>query len=221
MGFFNPGNSLNRYVGVWFNKIPEQNILWVANRETPLKKKDGVLKITDKGNITIFLGKNGRDFVWSSNVSMAITGNITAKLLSSGNLVLTMINRSGRVDSVVWKSFDYPTDTILAEMKIGLDRRTGLNRVLTSWKSEEDPAAGEYSAAVEPHGPPQLIVYKNSAPSWPGGPWNGQILSGMLTVVSRLKTYEMDYTNESSLFSSTYINNTDEVLHFSTVFFLN
>lgn len=220
LGFFSPGNSLNRYLGIWFNKIPQQNVVWVANRDTPLKHKDGVFKLTKNGEIAVFSGENDRKPLWSSNVSAATSVNPSAKLLSTGNLVLSMRNGSGRVETVMWQSFDYPTDTGLAEMKFGLDKRTGLSRILTSWKSEEDPATGEYWAVVDPHEPPQFFVYKNLTRIWRGGPWNGQTLSGVPTVASRLKSYEMDYTNESSLFSSTYINNNDEVLQFTILFCL-
>ncbi|XP_059637291.1 S-locus-specific glycoprotein S13-like [Cornus florida] len=34
-------------------------------------------------------------------------------------------------------------------MKLGLDRRSGLNRVLTSWRSENDTAPGDFSLAVD------------------------------------------------------------------------
>ncbi|KAK1549024.1 hypothetical protein Q3G72_018113 [Acer saccharum] len=37
LGFFSPAKSQARYVGIWFNKISEQTIVWVANRETPIK----------------------------------------------------------------------------------------------------------------------------------------------------------------------------------------
>lgn len=213
LGFFSPRNSINRYVGIWLDKISEHNVVWVANRDRPLKKKNGIFKIDTDGNIVVYSDANESEVLWSTNISQAITTvNSTAKLFSSGNFVLTATNviNSNKID--VWQSFDHPTDTGLAGMKIGVDRRNGLRRVLTSWKSVEDPATGEYSVVVEVDGPPQFFVYKKSSPIWRAGPWNGQSLSGVPTVASRLKTYEMDYTNESLLFSNTYVNNNDEVL---------
>ncbi|KAI6668202.1 hypothetical protein NL676_028534 [Syzygium grande] len=55
-------------------------------------------------------------------------------------------------------------------MKLGLDRRTSLNRFLTSWKSEDDPAPGSYSHSFEPTRYPQLFLYKDRAPYWHAGP---------------------------------------------------
>uniref|UniRef100_A0A2N9HCP4 non-specific serine/threonine protein kinase n=1 Tax=Fagus sylvatica TaxID=28930 RepID=A0A2N9HCP4_FAGSY len=36
LGFFNPGSSKNRYLGIWFNNIPIQTVVWVANRLNPI-----------------------------------------------------------------------------------------------------------------------------------------------------------------------------------------
>ncbi|KAG5235838.1 G-type lectin S-receptor serine/threonine-protein kinase [Salix suchowensis] len=36
LGFFSPGKSKNRYLGVWYGKISVLTAVWVANRETPL-----------------------------------------------------------------------------------------------------------------------------------------------------------------------------------------
>ncbi|CAN1222109.1 G-type lectin S-receptor-like serine/threonine-protein kinase At4g27290 [Linum grandiflorum] len=72
---------------------------------------------------------------------------------------------------VLWQSFDYPTDTLLPYMKLGFDRKTGLNRSVTSWKSETDPGLGSVNYRIDSTGYPQLFLYKNhSVPSWRGGP---------------------------------------------------
>lgn len=210
LGFFSPKNSPYRYVGIWFNNASEQNLVWVANRNNPIRRQIGVFKIMLNGNIAVMNGETDNDIIWSSNITDAASVNATAELLSTGNLVLRASDRSGQSNIVLWQSFDYPTDTFQVGMKVGLDRRTNMKRVLSSWKSENDPSIGEYSAAMEVYGLPQLFVYKNSDPVWRGGPWNGKTLSGVLDVAFNLKAYRMDYANESSLFS--YVNSTDEVL---------
>ncbi|KAL7166776.1 hypothetical protein ACSBR2_037454 [Camellia fascicularis] len=57
---------------------------------------------------------------------VAINNSYFARLLYSGNLELSFqsgdINESSSV--VVWQSFDYPTNTMLPSMKLGLDWRT-------------------------------------------------------------------------------------------------
>ena len=46
LGFFSPGNSNLRYLGIWYNEITEQPVVWVANRDNPLNDTSGVLSIT-------------------------------------------------------------------------------------------------------------------------------------------------------------------------------
>ncbi|KAB1199614.1 G-type lectin S-receptor-like serine/threonine-protein kinase RKS1 [Morella rubra] len=68
---------------------------------------------------------------------------------------------------------------MLPNMKLGLDRRTGLNRWLTSWKSEDDPGIGNWLYKVDTNGSPQFFLYKGSVPTWRSGPWNGYGWSGV------------------------------------------
>ncbi|XXG69584.1 hypothetical protein AAC387_Pa06g2409 [Persea americana] len=81
----------------------------------------------------------------------------SATLTDSGNLVLT----DGR-GVILWESFDYPTSTFLPGMKLGLSLRTGLSWFLTSWKSVDDPAPGEFTLSLDPLGTPQYFVRMGS-----------------------------------------------------------
>lgn len=193
LGFFSPGNSKNRYVGIWYNKVPEQTVVWVANRDNPIPDFTGVLMINRDGNLVVFHGVRRYPF-WSTNVSNA-TSNSTAKLLDSGNLVLC----NDSCSKFIWQSFDHLTDTYLPDMKFGHNRKTGLKSSLTSWKSRDDPARGNYSAVLDRRGLPQLFTYGGSAPYWRSGPWNGLELSGIPGMT------------RSYLYSYNYVNNTDEI----------
>ncbi|KAL5976162.1 hypothetical protein ACLOJK_020492 [Asimina triloba] len=95
--------------------------------------------------------------------------------MDSGNLVL----RDGGKGRTLWESFDHPTDTFLSGMKVGIDRNAGLDRFLSSWKSPDDPAAGEFSFRLDPQGQPQFMLWKGSSRVWRSGPWNGVRLSGV------------------------------------------
>ncbi|XP_042485730.1 G-type lectin S-receptor-like serine/threonine-protein kinase RKS1 isoform X2 [Macadamia integrifolia] len=176
LGFFSPGNSSYRYVGIWFHKIPETTAVWVANRDNPINDSSGVLSLALDGNLVVFSRSNQRRPLWSTNVS--ISSNTTfLKLLNTGNLVL--YSGGGR-NVILWQSFDHPTHMSLAGMKIGFDRRTGLNRILISWKSKDDPGRGIYSFKFDPRrDSTDHFLYEGSAPVWRTGPWNGQRLSGI------------------------------------------
>ncbi|KAK4597885.1 hypothetical protein RGQ29_015416 [Quercus rubra] len=75
LGFFNPGNSSYRYVGIWYKQITEQTVVCVANRNNPLNDTFGVLSINGKGNLELHT-QNKTIPLWSTN------------LLDIGNLVL-------------------------------------------------------------------------------------------------------------------------------------
>ena len=82
---------------------------------------------------------------------------MVAQLLDSGNFVVRKEN-DPTPESYLWQSFDYPTDTLLAGMKFGFDRKTGLNWNLTAWKSPDDPAPGDFSWGVVMHEYPDIYM---------------------------------------------------------------
>ncbi|KAI9161574.1 hypothetical protein LWI28_018789 [Acer negundo] len=88
LGFFSPGKSQARYVGIWFNKISEQTVVWVANREIPIRNSTGIFKIGGDGNLAVFCC-NQSSLLWSTNVSVPAQTSM-AKLKDSGNLVLSI-----------------------------------------------------------------------------------------------------------------------------------
>ncbi|KAK2355138.1 G-type lectin S-receptor serine/threonine-protein kinase [Trifolium repens] len=175
LGFFNPGNSKGRYLGMWYKNLTPLTIVWVANRETPLHNNLGVFKLNQNGVLVILNGTNNT--IWSSNVSNKPANNsITAQLLDTGNLVLKI----GQ-DNVLWQSFDYPCDTLLPGMKLGWNLVTGLNMFESSWKSLDDPAKGNYSVNIDIRGFPQLVIMKGSVIQLRVGSWNGRTFTGYPT----------------------------------------
>ncbi|KAK4588065.1 hypothetical protein RGQ29_019164 [Quercus rubra] len=196
LGFFSPGNSTKRYVGIWYHKVPEQTIVWVANRDNPLNNTTGILSINGQGNLVLHT-QNQTIPIWSTNVSVSVssTNNSMAQLLDSGNLVLVQEDNK----SVIWQSFDYPTNTLLPFMKLGLDRRTRLNRFLTCWKTKDDPGTGNSSFRIDPIGFPQLFLYMGQTPTWRAGPWNGLRLSGVPEMT------------QNFIFNISFVNNQDEI----------
>ncbi|XP_024024774.1 G-type lectin S-receptor-like serine/threonine-protein kinase At4g27290 [Morus notabilis] len=127
LGFFSPPNSKDRYGGIWFNNIAELTSVWVANRDTPLTDSSSVLKITESGNILILSNKT-EDPIWSSNSSAK---DPTLQLLNTGNLVV----KDGSNGKYTWQSFDHPSDSLIAGMKLGWDFKTGQNWKLNSWNN--------------------------------------------------------------------------------------
>lgn len=174
MGFFSPGNSKHGYIGIWYKKIYPKTIVWVANREAPLMNSSGVLKVMKPGVLAILNDTNG--IIWSTNSSRFVQNPI-AQLLDSGNLVLKDANDDSP-ENFLWQSFDFPTDTLLPEMKFGWNFETGQEKYLRSWKSNDDPAPGEFTYHCDPTGYPQDVFRKGPILQYRAGPWNGLRFSG-------------------------------------------
>ncbi|KAI9198220.1 hypothetical protein LWI28_012026 [Acer negundo] len=175
LGFFSPGNSSNRYVGIWYNKKSEP-VIWVANRNKPLKNASGVVSISEDGNLVVLNEQN--EVLWSSSVSNPVN-NVSAQLLDTGNLVLRDITTG-----IIWESFREPTDTFLAGMKLRSQIRTGPIVQLRSWKSPSDPSPGSFSLGIDPSNIPETIIWNDSRVYARSGPWNGQFFLGIPNMYS-------------------------------------
>lgn len=79
----------------------------------------------------------------------------------------------------MWQSFDYPSDTILPGMKLGLfDLKPGQhqNLFLTSWIILGVPASGAFNVGVDPN-TKQLVIWQRGFLYWHSGNWNGEFFS--------------------------------------------
>ncbi|CAK9186708.1 unnamed protein product [Ilex paraguariensis] len=203
LGFFAPGNSNRRYLGIWYNNIPSQAVVWVANRDNPLDDSSGVLRIENDGNL-VLLGQTER-VAWSTNTVNLSSINIVAQLLDTGNLVLRD-ERNGNSENYVWQSFDHPCDAMLAGMKLGWDLRIGLNRYLTSWKSADDPSPGDFSYGIEIQGLAQIVLRKGSVNMFRSGPWNGVEFNG-ITVSSNVPFIPKVINNSEEMYFQFSLSN--------------
>lgn len=180
LGFFSPGKSQNRYLGVWYKNITPVTVVWVANRETPLYDRGGVLNLNDHGVLMILNSTN--KIVWFSNSSNSsrTTQKPIVQLLDTGNLVVRLRGEIDNVDDeqFIWQGFDFPSDTLLPGMKFGWNLVKGLNRFISSWRSPEDPGKGEHVLQIDPRGYPQSVQLKGSVTQFRAGHWNGLYLTG-------------------------------------------
>ncbi|PQQ01506.1 G-type lectin S-receptor-like serine/threonine-protein kinase [Prunus yedoensis var. nudiflora] len=83
----------------------------------------------------------------------------TGVLLDNGDLQL-------RFGETLWQSFDHPSDTLLATMKLSFNKRTGQRRALTSWAALDDPQPGKFTSGIDPKVPGQLVIWKENAIYW-------------------------------------------------------
>ncbi|KAI3427524.1 uncharacterized protein J3R85_009349 [Psidium guajava] len=162
LGFFSPGNSSYTYLGIWYKKIEVRTYVWVGNRDLPLATSAPALAV-DGANLLIL---DGRIAYKLSNNS--VSGNASATLLDSGNLVL----REDSSEAILWQSFDEPSDTFLPGMKLGYSRNTGKVWALTSWKNAVDPSPGDFSLRIDSESPDEFVILKGSEKYWTSGPWD-------------------------------------------------
>ncbi|PIN06944.1 Serine/threonine protein kinase [Handroanthus impetiginosus] len=183
LGFFSTENSKNRYVGIWYKKITVKTVVWVANRQIPLKKtSSGILKVVRPGILVLLNETDGT--IWSTNTSISVR-NPVAQLLDSGNLVIKDAN-DDNPKNYVWQSFDFPTDTLLSGMKLGWNFINHLEVYLSSWKNGDDPASGDFTFHCDPTGYPQAVLRKGGVKVYTSGPWNGLTFSGLPNVQQSL-----------------------------------
>ncbi|TVU16235.1 hypothetical protein EJB05_39787, partial [Eragrostis curvula] len=196
LGFFSPGASTKRYLGIWFS-VSEDVVYWVANRDRPLDDTSGALAITDAGSLLLLDGSG--QVAWSSNTTGA-TAPATARLLDSGNLVVVGDPSSG---AILWQSFDHPSNTLLPGMKIGRNLWTGAGWSLSSWRSAGDPSPGRYRYTTDASGAaPENVLWDGEAERYRTGPWNELRFSG----VPEMTTYADMFAYELTLRVSSYAN---------------
>jgi hypothetical protein len=200
LGFFSPGSSKNRYLGIWYN-IQDKTVVWVANRDSPINDSSGILMINSTASL-VLLSQN-KSVVWSTS-SLKQAQTPLLQLLDTGNLVLTD-EKNGNSEDYLWQSFDYPTDTILPGMKHGWDLKRGLNRRLIAWKNWDDPSSGDFTFEVTLHNYPEAYMFQGRVLYFRSGPWNGFGFSG----VPALKT--------NPVFAFTFVYSQDEVYYMYTL----
>ncbi|PQQ07589.1 G-type lectin S-receptor-like serine/threonine-protein kinase LECRK1 [Prunus yedoensis var. nudiflora] len=82
-GFYREGNNLA--IGIWFEKIRPQTIIWTANRDVKLPRSEDVkLNLSDGGISVILQDKQGL----SPPISNITEPVAWASMLDSGNFVL-------------------------------------------------------------------------------------------------------------------------------------
>ncbi|KAK7350373.1 hypothetical protein VNO77_08921 [Canavalia gladiata] len=133
-GFYPVGQNAYSFA-IWFTQTPPHienaTVVWMANRDQPVNGKRSTLSLLKTGNLV--LTDAGQFVVWSTNTANS-SKSLELHLHDTGNLVLRETGSS----SVVWQSFDFPTDTLLP----GQSLRKNTN--LVSSRSERNYSSGFY-----------------------------------------------------------------------------
>ena len=143
---------------------------------------------------------HNKSVVWSTSSSKQAKKPIV-QLLDSGNLVLRDEDEGNSETNFLWKSFDYPSDTLLPDMKVGLDFRTGVKWRLSAWKNWDDPCPGDFTCGIEfdpqLHTYPDMPMLKGTTKFTRSGPWNGLRFSGSPeTMLNPLYGFDFVYNDD-------------------------
>lgn len=147
-GFF-PQNTAAHAVGVFLVGATNNTVVWTANWDnpSPTLPNDAVLQLTRDGRLVVRSG--------GTTISVAPPLSIaSASMLDNGNFVLYNSD-----SSVMWQSFDYPTDTLLPGQRLG----PGMD--LFSSASETDHSKGRFTLRMQGDG--NLVQYPASLVSVP------------------------------------------------------
>ncbi|XP_076946744.1 G-type lectin S-receptor-like serine/threonine-protein kinase At4g27290 [Bidens hawaiensis] len=109
--------------------------------------------------------------------------------------------------TVVWVAngdapLTHTSGTLLPGMKLGRNLVTGIERRFTSWKSDDDPATGNFSYGIDTRGYPQVILMDSLKIKFRAAPWNGNSslrqnpMYNYTFVINQKKIYfQFDLTN--------------------------
>lgn len=192
LGFFSPGASPKRYLGIWFS-VSAEAVCWVANRDRPLNNNAGVLLVaSDTGDLLLLDGPG--KVAWSSNSPN--TSSAEVQLQESGNLV---VHDHGS-KTILWQSFDHPTNTLLPGMKMGKNLWTGDEWYLSSWRSPDDPSPGDFRRVLDYSTTwlPELILWQRDAKAYRTGPWNGRWFNGVPEASTYAHEFPLQVTASAS-----------------------
>lgn len=175
LGFFSPSSSTTTkryYVGIWYKDIPKDNVVWVANRATPITNpSSATLALINGSNLAV--SDTNRKLLWMTNTSTASNSSSEATLDNNGNFVL----RSSQ-GTILWQSFDYPTDTLLPGMNLRITHNTHALQRLISWKNPQDPSPGNFSYGADPDFFLQRFIWNGSRSYRRSPVWNNYLVVG-------------------------------------------
>ncbi|KAK7342875.1 hypothetical protein VNO80_25833 [Phaseolus coccineus] len=168
------GNYCMYFVGSTFDDPNEANLyiyaqknvwaVWVANRDQTVDIDSAVLSLNHSGVLKI-ASQHAEIILYSPPQAI---NNTVATLLDTGNFVLQQLHPNGSAIGVLWESFDFPTDTLLPGMRLGVNHKTGGKWSLVSWLSKELPTPGPFRLEWE-HKTKQLNIKKGEKLYWAAG----------------------------------------------------
>ncbi|KAG6768582.1 hypothetical protein POTOM_027504 [Populus tomentosa] len=151
-GFYPQGNGFA--IGIWLIGQPDNTVVWTANRDDPPDSSDATIQFSEEGKLLLRTGQ-GRYEKLIANVSVSDS----ASMLDSGNFVLYSSC------SIIWQSFDFPTDTILGGQSLTWSQE------LVSSVSSSNHSSGRFFLWMQTDG--NLVAYPRNSAALPNDAYWG------------------------------------------------
>uniref|UniRef100_A0A0D9W9Z3 Receptor-like serine/threonine-protein kinase n=1 Tax=Leersia perrieri TaxID=77586 RepID=A0A0D9W9Z3_9ORYZ len=202
LGFFSPATSNHSlFLGIWFHNITERTYVWVANRDNPITTTSSAM-VTISNNSNLVLTDSRGHNLWTTNITVTGDDGAYAMLLDSGNLVLQLPN-----NTIIWQSFDHPTDTLLMNMKFLVSYKAQVAMRFIAWKGPDDPSStGAFSMSGDNSSNLQIFLWNGTKPYYrfirPSNKWSSVLLNASSliyeTSVSTEDEFYFIYTTSDS-----------------------
>ncbi|KAG2396926.1 G-type lectin S-receptor-like serine/threonine-protein [Vigna angularis] len=199
LGFIQLTGGENVYLVIISNKSPE---VWMKNR--PVDKDSAVLSLNRSGVLKIE-SQHGKPIILYSPPKAIY--NTKATLLDTGNFVLQQLHPNG-TNTLLWQSFDYPTDTLLPTQKLGVNHKTGHRWLVFSWFTNALGPPGAFSLEWE-HVEQELIVRRRGKVCWRSGKLRNNRFEYISEDAQRRLKYTLVSNGDENSFSFTTAKNED------------
>jgi len=127
--------------------------------------------------------------------------NTKATLLDTGNFVLQQLHPNG-TNTLLWQTFDYPTDALLPTMKLGVNHKTGHRWLLVSWLTRRLPTPGAFTLEWEP-AEQELVIRRRGKVCWRSGKLRNNRFDHISEDAQRMLKYTIVSKEDENSFSFT------------------
>ncbi|KAK7405406.1 hypothetical protein VNO78_06680 [Psophocarpus tetragonolobus] len=124
--------------------------------------------------------------------------------LMPGNFVLQQLHPNG-TNTTLWQSFDYPSDTLIPTMKLGVNHKTGHHWVLVSWLTKSLATPGAFSLEWEPM-EQELMIKRRGKVCWRSGKLKNNRFEHISDSAQQTLKYSIVSNRDENSFSFTTTN---------------
>ncbi|GLJ51247.1 hypothetical protein SUGI_1090130 [Cryptomeria japonica] len=182
-GFFSPRVTNNWYIGIWYARNSQKAIVWVANRENPVRSIPDVLEFSSDGYLRLF-DRNGRS-VWLADIGQKGSRRV---IMDSGNFIMLYM--------VAWHEDVERHEPNFLEEVFRSCKRALLFR--------KDMSSGNTRV---------MMVYNNTVPYLSSGEWTGDFFANEPVMESSNKFQASCVRlSPSRIYISFVINQIDHIL---------